>query len=147
MRNVSMTHLPPFVKREVEQLENIVSPLVKKVSKYSLFSFPLITVSIFNLFFLLFYIPDSQSMVFSIGLYAVLGALGFALLKEVKTQRQEIQKMSTAYILERIHNSEIASDGRKQEYMKRIKERPRVAINLFVAFLIEEDQRASYLGD
>ncbi|MET3696869.1 hypothetical protein SAMN05877753_101556 [Bacillus oleivorans] len=143
----SMTNLPPFIKREIEQLEKIVSPLAKKVSKYALFSFPLITVSLFNLFFLLFYIPNSQNMIFSIVLYAVLGALGFALLKEVRAQKKEIQKMSTDYIIDRINKSDITSDSRKQEYIKRIQQQPLVTINHFVEFLVEEDQRASRLED
>ena len=131
--------MPHFVKREVEHLHDIISPLMKKVSMYMLWSFPLIIVSIANLFLLLFIVPEYQS-VSAMVVYCILGAVGLALSTEARLQRKKIFKVSIEYIVERIKQSEIVSDLRKKEYIDQIKGHPARALNHFIAFLEEENR-------
>lgn len=37
--NMFMTEMPNFIKREMEQLHEIIKPLAKKVSKYTFWAF------------------------------------------------------------------------------------------------------------
>lgn len=100
-----MTNIPPFIQRELEQLNEKIAPLLKKASKYGFWSIPLILISIFNLVTVLFLIPDKQKMILAIILYAIIGALGMALWKEAKLQRKEIQKVSADYVINRIEKA------------------------------------------
>jgi nucleoid-associated protein YejK len=142
--NFFMTNnnLPNFIKREIEQLHKIVTPLMKKVSKYSLWTFPLITISLFNLFFLLFITPQNEYTMLSIAIYALIGALGMALSKEAKIHQREVHKVGSDYMVERINKSEIVSENRKKEYIALIKEQPLRKLTHFIEFLSEEDNKA-----
>lgn len=144
--NLFMKDMPYYIKREIEQLQKILSPLMQKVSKYAIWTIPLIGISIFNLGYLLFFGQATREIIPAVVLYAALGALGFALYKEVKIQQKEIQKLSSIYIIERINNSEIATDYHKKEYISLIKEQPESkAMSHFIHFLMEEDQRKQML--
>ncbi|WP_316571395.1 DUF5392 family protein [Neobacillus sp. YIM B06451] len=138
-----MNDVPNSVKREIEKLEEIISPFLKKASKYALFSFPLITLSIFNLFILLFVAPNQnqQYSATSIVIFAVIGAIGMAFSKEAKIQRIEIQNISTDYMIERIKKSELVSEHLKKEYSSLIKDQPSMAMQHFIAFLKKEHQQ------
>jgi hypothetical protein len=138
--NLFMTNMPSFVRREVEQLQQEISPLAKKVSKYMLWTLPLITISIFNLFVLIFVVPSDEQLVSSLIIYSVLGALGMALMKETKIQKKEIEQLCIGYIIERITKSKAISEYSKKEFITLIKKQPLAAINHFVNFLIEEDR-------
>lgn len=139
-----ITNVPPFIQRELEQLNEKIAPLFKKASKYGFWSMPLILISVFNLVTVLFFIPDKQNMVLTIILYAVLGALGMALSKEAKIQRKEIQKISADYVISRIEKSDIASASLKRKYTSLVKESPMMAINHFVKFLEAENKENDY---
>lgn len=139
-----MTNIPPFIQRELEQLNEKIAPLLKKASKYGFWSIPLILISIFNLVTVLFLIPDKQKLILAIILYAIIGALGMALLKEAKLQRKEIQKVSADYVINRIEKSDIASASLKRKYTSLIKESPILAINYFVKFLEAENKENHY---
>jgi hypothetical protein len=132
------TDMPNFVKREIEQLEEKVSPFTKKAARYIFWSTPLIILSLINLMTLFFAMPDQETSPLAILMYAIMGALGFALSKEGKHQQQEIQKISTGYIKERINKSQWASDDLKSRYQALINEQPRKAIPYFIQFLKEE---------
>ncbi|WP_026582284.1 DUF5392 family protein [Bacillus sp. J33] len=132
------TDMPNFVKRELEQLEEKISPITKKAARYIFWSTPLIILSLINLMTLFFTVPDQETSPLAIFIYAIIGALGFALSKEGKHQQQEIQKISTAYIKERIKKSQWASDHLKSRYKVLINENPRKAIPYFIQFLKEE---------
>ncbi len=138
-----MANLPPFIQRELEKLNELISPLLKKASKYGFWSLPLILISVFNLVTILFFIPDRQNMVLTIILYAVLGAFGMAMSKEAKHHRKEIQKISVDYVISRIEKSDIASASLKRKYTTMIKESPVLAINHFVQFLEAENKENS----
>ena len=143
-----MQDVPNHIKRELEKLQEAVAPLLKKVSKYTLWTFPLIGVSIFNLFFLIFFTPINEQTIPTIFIFAILGAVGMALLKEVKIQRQEIQKLSEKYIIERMKSSEIATDHHKREYLNLIKNQPIAkTMNHFIQFLMEEENRKKMIED
>ena len=139
-----MANIPPFIQRELEKLNELITPLMKKASKYGFWSLPLILISVFNLVTILFFIPDRQNMVLTIILYAVLGALGMALSKEAKHQRKEIQKISTDYVISRIEKSDMASPSLKRKYTEMVKESPVLAINYFVKFLEAENRENQY---
>lgn len=140
--NFMMTDVPKHIQKEMEKLQEVLSPLLVKVSKYSLWMFPLIGISLFNLLFLVFFVPINQNTAPIILLFAVLGAVGMALLKEVKLHQKEIHQLSRQYMIERIKNSEIATDQHKTEYIQLIKGQSLTQIyNTFIQFLKEEDRR------
>src|SRR5690606_37443779 len=136
--NLPMTNMPSFIKKEVDKLNETISPFLKKVSKYSFWSFPLIAFSLINLFFELVIMPETRTIITLI-LYAVLGAFGFALSKEAKHQRKEILKMSEEFIVKRIKKSNVIGDLAKDRYIKKVREQPAFAMNHFIRFLEEEN--------
>src|SRR5699024_12386421 len=89
--------IPGFVKKEIEKLEEVITPFMKKANRLSFWSFPLIAISLFQLLFLLFITPESAHML-TLGLYAAIGAAGFALAKEAKIQRKDRVNQSTEYM-------------------------------------------------
>jgi hypothetical protein len=137
--NLPMTDMPSFIKKEVDKLNDTIYPFIKKVSKYSFWSFPLITFSLINLFFMLVVMPDTRTTAALI-FYAVMGAFGFALSKEAKHQRKEILKVSEAFIVKRIKRSDIVTDPVKDRYIQNVKEQPGFAMNHFIKFLEEENR-------
>ncbi len=132
--------LPNFAKKEVEKLHEVISPFVKKASRYVFWSFPLITLSIFNILSMLFGNGLNETMISSLVVYAIIGAIGMALSKEAKLQQAEIQKVSMDYIIERIKKSEIATDRVKEKYISLVKENPLQTLNHFVNFLEVENR-------
>ncbi|RST77352.1 hypothetical protein D4T97_002370 [Siminovitchia acidinfaciens] len=141
-----MANLPPFIQRELENLSELIQPLLKKSSRYGFWALPLILISVFNLVTILFFIPDRQNMVLTIILYAVLGALGMALSREAKHHRKEIHKISADYVISRIEKSDIAPASLKRKYTSLVKETPGLAINHFVKFLEAENRENSIKG-
>ena len=138
--NIKINNIPGFMQDEIEQLQSKLSPLLKKNMKYGFFSTVMIGFSIINLFFLLFKNDSLPISKIALGIYALVGAVGFALLKENKHNRREIVKMSQKYMLERIKKSSYLTDARKSSYFKRINEQPLTAMNVFFEFLAEEQQ-------
>lgn len=137
--NLPMTDMPSFIKKEVDKLNETISPFIKKVSKYSFWAFPLIAFSLINLFFLLVVAPETRTTIALI-LYAVMGAFGFALSKEAKHQRKEILKVSEEFIIKRINKSEVLTNPVKNSYIRKVKEQPTFAMNHFIKFLEEENR-------
>src|SRR5690625_7419351 len=101
------TKMPRFIAKELKELQKITEPITKKVSKYMFWSFPLIAVSVFNLLITLFVIPNDERTLISLLIYAVLGAVGLALHKEVKLQSKEIQKKSDDFAMKSVKTSEV----------------------------------------
>lgn len=127
--------------REIEKLEEVIAPFLKRASRYFLWSIPLIFVSFFNLVFLLIFdLSNIQSMLPIILILAVIGALGLALAKESKLQRKQIQKMSSDYIIKRMSSSVVLSDSVKQAYIAKVKDSPAYALEYFIRFLQHENQ-------
>ncbi|WP_079526204.1 DUF5392 family protein [Halobacillus hunanensis] len=136
------TDMPGFINKEMEQLQKTVAPFMKKMSKYTLFSLPFIAVSLINLVYLLFVVPGHTSSLFTIGFYALLGAIGLALSKEARFQKKEMAKRSRDYIIERIHKSDVMSDQSKMEYVSLINGQPFHTMNYFIKFLEEENRES-----
>lgn len=135
-----MADVPVFVKREMEKLHEIVGPLMKKASKYSLWSLPLISISVVNLIFLLFFLPEEYKSATTIIVFAIVGAFGLALSKEAKFQKKEIHKLSTDYIVKRINNSNILEEQYKKKYISLVTSQPLQAMHHFIQFLKEENR-------
>ncbi|MBM7661872.1 hypothetical protein JOC85_002679 [Bacillus mesophilus] len=131
---------PNFAKREFEKLQEVISPFVKKASRYVFWSFPLIAVSIINVFVLLFGTGFDHSQISSLVIYAILGAIGMALSKEAKHQQVEIQRLSMDYIVNRIRNSDRVSDRVKEKYITLVKENPIEIMKYFLNFLEVENK-------
>ena len=73
-------------------------------------------------------------------IYAVIGAIGFALWKEAKLNRQEIQNIGVQYMNERIKKSVYVMEDKKKQYIHLINEKPAQAMEFFIRFLQEEDR-------
>jgi hypothetical protein len=144
--NLFTKEMPTYITKEIEQMQKKISPLMKKVSKYAFWTMPFIWISLFNLGYVLFFGQITRESLPIILIYAVLGAIGFSLNKEMKIHQKEIHKQSSIYIIERISNSEVATEYHKREYINRIKEQPSSrAIHHFIQFLMEENQRKNML--
>ncbi|MGE7759549.1 DUF5392 family protein [Peribacillus sp. NPDC097895] len=139
--NIKINKIPRFMQAEMEELQSTLSPLLKKNMKYRLLSTVMIGFSIINLFFLLFKGESLPISKIALGIYALVGAVGFALLKENKHNQKEIVKMSQKYMLERMKKSNYLTDSRKSNYYKRVNDQPLFAMNVFFEFLSEEQQR------
>ncbi|MDQ0217439.1 hypothetical protein ELQ35_07125 [Peribacillus cavernae] len=139
--NVFMTgNFSDYVKNELEQLQKTIAPVLSKTTRYAIWAFPLMTISFFNLFFLLFYSTTGQVTAIQLVIYALLGALGLALSKERKINQKEVQKLSNEYMIKRIENSSYVNDYRKKSYVDTITEQPLTALNSFIEFINEEEK-------
>ncbi|HAM81469.1 DUF5392 family protein [Ornithinibacillus bavariensis] len=143
MSYLPITDMPSFIKKEVDTLNEAIAPFIKRISKYSFWAFPLIVFSLINLLFMLFIMPDTRTT-FSLVIYAVMGAFGFALSREVKLQRKEVIKVSEDFIINRIEKSSALVDSVKDRYIKSVKEQPAFAMNYFIRFLEEENREISH---
>ncbi len=130
-----------FIAKELEQLHEKIGPIMVKTSKYMFWSFPLITISLINLSFLLFFMPFTNEAIPSLVIYALIGAIGFALSKEARHKKKEIETISSTYIIERIKKSDVLTEGRQQDYITRLKSQPKLALQHFIEFLNEEKQK------
>src|SRR5699024_9656731 len=134
----SFMQMPGFIKKEIEKLEETLSPFLKKVNRYAFWAFPLIAISLFNLFFMFFVSPADPNII-SLVIFAVIGAAGFALAKEAKVRRKEIEKISADYMIKRIQSSTTAPEHVKTTYISEIEKHPRKAMVHFITFLKVEN--------
>ncbi|MFT4414293.1 DUF5392 family protein [Fredinandcohnia humi] len=141
MNIYSTNKMPLFIQKELEQLHEKTGPLLMKTSKYMFWSFPLITISILNVFFILFMTPFINESWPSLIIYAILGAIGFALSKESKFKKKEIEAISSEYMIERIKKSDVITEGRQKDYISRLKNQPKLALHHFIEFLNEEKRK------
>jgi nucleoid-associated protein YejK len=147
MVNMKMPEMPNHVKKEIEKLQEILNPIMKKVAKYTMWTLPLVVFSIFNLVSLVFFSALNRDNFPMILFFAFTGAIGMAMYKEVRIQRKEIQKISAHYIIERIKQSEIATESHKKQYISLINKQPiGKMINHFIQFLNEEENRRRLLN-
>ncbi|MEH7387765.1 DUF5392 family protein [Bacillus sp. JJ1521] len=141
MNIITTKNLPNFITKELEQLHKKIAPIMMKTSKYMFWSFPLITISLINLLFFLFFMPFTNEAIPSLLIYAFIGAIGFALSKEAKFKKKEMEAISSEYIIERINKSDVLTSGRQQDYIERLKNQPKLALHFFIEFLNEEKLR------
>jgi|GEM_PF-578305 len=140
MDNFLPNSFPENIKKELDAINKLVMPLAKKTTRYMFWTFPLIGVSVINTIYLLFMGTKGTEMYVLLFIYALLGSIGLALLKETKINKKEIERIGVRYILERIRRSSIISDERKNYYIYSVKEQPLHAMENFVKFLQEEDR-------
>lgn len=138
--NFLMNSFPENIKKEIEQIQKLILPLAKKTSKYMFWTFPLIGIAVINLIVLLFFTPKDSNVYILLFVFAIIGAVGFALLKEAKINRKEIRNIGLRYIIERINKSSIMTDERKKHYIRIVNDKPILAMEHFVKFLQEEDR-------
>jgi TRAP-type C4-dicarboxylate transport system permease large subunit len=136
--------VPAFVKRELEKLEEKITPIMKKASKYMFISYPLIFISVLNLFLVLFGMATPENAALTVVVYAVIGAVGMALSKEGKLLRKDTLKRTADYIIERINKSEDASESMKKKYIMLVKGQQILLIQHFIEFLKEEKRERLY---
>ncbi|MDQ0228977.1 DUF5392 family protein [Metabacillus malikii] len=132
--------MPFFVKKELENIFEILAPIMRKVMTYRFISLPLIVISLMNLFFVVSTISINRETAPVIIIYALLGAVGMALAKEAKHKQKEFQHQSVRYITERIKNSPLDSEQLKLNYIEMVNKNPIQAINYFVEFLQKENK-------
>ncbi|RFU60230.1 DUF5392 family protein [Bacillus sp. V59.32b] len=133
-------------KKELEQLQEIISPILSKTTKYMMWAFPLVAVSFFNLITLLFFTESSEATMIQLGFFALIGAFGLALSKERKLKQKEVLKLGNDYMIKRIEKSSYLTDVRKKEYISMINAQPLIAINSFIEF-VNEEERLMKQGD
>ncbi|MFC4321179.1 DUF5392 family protein [Litchfieldia salsa] len=141
MKTFMSDNVPDYAQEELEQIKQCVSPLMKKSSVYMFISMFLLMISLTNLYFLVFYAPSSDQTLFMIFALAVFGAFGMALVKETRFFNIEIKRIANQYINERINRSDYLTDGRKKEYIRWVDEQPFIALNTFIDFLNEEENK------
>ncbi|TFJ91391.1 DUF5392 family protein [Lentibacillus salicampi] len=133
--------MPSFIERELEIIDELVKPKLKKSSKYMFVAIPLLSISIINLFFMLIITGYNQDMLIALGIYALLGAIGAALYKESKHVHKEIQQIGMDHIIKRIKDSEHVNDYMKDQYITNVKAKPKFSMQTFFNFLSEENRR------
>ncbi|KXZ20632.1 hypothetical protein AXI59_14490 [Bacillus nakamurai] len=136
--------LPGFIKKEIQKMQTVIAPLMKKSIIYRFLAFPLAAFSLFHLASVLFLAPAGRGAFISAGIFAFLAALGLAFFKEAGYQHKQIQKTIRLYMLNRIKKSDILSEERKNAYTRLIAEEPS-AMKSFIEFLTEEDRKKEML--
>ncbi|MFJ7636936.1 DUF5392 family protein [Peribacillus sp. NPDC097206] len=139
--NIKVKNIPHSMQSELKKIQMKLNPLLKKNMKYGFFSTVMIGFSVINLFFLLFMNDSYPISKIALCIYALIGAIGFALMKENKHNQKEIVKMSQKFVLERMKKSTYLTDARKNNYYQKVNEHPFLAMNVFIEFLAEEEQR------
>lgn len=137
MLPIKMDHVSSYTKKEFENMQRRIAPLVKKSTIFTVASISLISISFFNLYYLLF--GHVNNMVLTL-VFSVVGAVGIALYKEVKFQNKEIYNTSINYIKERMMKSEIVPDYTRDKFIEKVKTEPMNAFQTFSDFLHQEER-------
>ncbi|GEN46284.1 DUF5392 family protein [Alkalibacillus haloalkaliphilus] len=129
-----------YVKEEFDEMQSKISPFMKRSLIYSFIAFPLMAVSIFNLFFVLTSMPYSSEVLLAIGVLALIGAFGMALFRESLHHNKSLHQTSINYIRERIAKSEIVPEQAVKRYLKTIDYNPNQLFHTFHEFLKHEER-------
>ncbi|RCW74854.1 DUF5392 family protein [Saliterribacillus persicus] len=141
MYSTMTNELPSFIRVELEDLFKKISPLVKKNTRYVMFSIPIIIVSVLQLIFFLFTNSYTSNTLMLSSVYALMAAIGFALYHESKFIKRKMRSIQNLHIIERIKHSKYANDYQKDVYIKLIESQPNLSLQHFMRFLTEENQR------
>lgn len=141
--NIKVNTIPNYMQNELKKIQLKLNPLLKKNMKYGFFSTVMIGFSVINLFFLLFKNDSYPISKIALCIYALIGAIGIALLKENKYNQRKIVEMSQKYVLERMKKSNYLTEARKNNYYQKVNEQPFLAMNVLIEFLTEEEQKKS----
>ncbi|SDH97562.1 hypothetical protein SAMN05192534_1172 [Alteribacillus persepolensis] len=133
-----LKNAPVHVKEEFDKMQERLAPLVKKSMVYGFIAMPLVTFSLWNLFFLLAGTSLTADTALLFGGLALLGAVGMALFKESIHQSKNIQKQSVEYVHHRIKNSYVLSHEAKEQYLKKVVSDPAKCYQTFYEFLEHE---------
>ncbi|MET3684118.1 arginine exporter protein ArgO [Alkalibacillus flavidus] len=125
-------------------MERYLSPLLKKSIIFSMIAFPLITISVFNLIYLLTTVPINRDTMLIIGVLAVLGAIGMALFKESMHHNRSLQQQSFDFIKSRIQQSEVVPEQAIVRYIRDLDTQPSRAYQTFQTFLQHEERLTNY---
>lgn len=101
---------------------------------------PLLGISVVNLILMLFTAGWNLNTMLIPGIYALLGAVGAALIKESRHNNKEIRRIGMKHIIETINKSEHINDHTKKDYISSIKAKPKFSLQTFISFLTEEHQ-------
>lgn len=141
--NLKVNTIPHYMQNELKKIQLKLNPLLKKNMKYGFFSTVMIGFSVINLFFLLFKNDSYPISKIALCIYALIGAIGVALMKENKYNQRKIIDMSQKYVLERMKKSNYLTEARKKNYYQKVNEQPFLAMNVLIEFLTEEEQKKS----
>ncbi len=138
MEPYKLDKFPAYARIELEKIQLLVAPLVKKSTMYRIVSILLMSVSFTNLAFILW--GETNYTMIALGVFSVLAAIGMALYKEAVYQNREIQKTSLEYIKGRMQRSTTLPQVTRDHYMEQIDIEPRNAIPMFFEFLNKEER-------
>jgi hypothetical protein len=140
MDNFLKNSFPENIRKEIEQIQKLISPLARKTSKYMFWTYPLIGIALINLGYLLFFATRGDNFYIPLIIYAAIGAFGLALRRESKLNKKEIERIGVRYIIERMKKSRYVTNERKNQYIQIVNEKPILAMENFIKFLQEEDR-------
>ncbi|WP_067839968.1 DUF5392 family protein [Amphibacillus sediminis] len=141
MNPIQFEQLPPFIKREMDKISEKIRPLMKKVSTYSMFGFPLMLIGIFNMVIPFLNQEFSMESLLVPGVYALVAAIGVALFKESNFLKKQIHQIGKNYMVERINRSELMEADEKERYIAHVKKYVKMDLQPFFRFLTEENRR------
>ncbi|WP_110926166.1 DUF5392 family protein [Bacillus massiliglaciei] len=128
------------IQKELLAMKKKLEPLTKKNNRYAFLSSMMLGISIINLYDLLFLNRQAEERLLLLLFFALIGAFGMALFKEMRLRNKEIRKLTLSYIEERIRNSSSLSAEKKERYLTSIAATPMLALQLFKNFLLEEEK-------
>ncbi|GAA0451242.1 DUF5392 family protein [Alkalibacillus silvisoli] len=129
-----------YVKNEFDHMQSQVSPFMKRSMIYSFIAFPLIAISVFNLFFVISSMSLTSDSALVIGGLALIGAIGMALFKESVHNNKSLHQTSLEYVKSRIKKSEIIPEHAIDRYLKNIENSPNRLFQTFHDFLQHEER-------
>ncbi|MBU8906670.1 DUF5392 family protein [Desertibacillus haloalkaliphilus] len=139
MLSFNINKFPRYTRNELEKIQKLIAPAVKKSTIFIFLSMSMISFSIINLYYLIFGTGTSGLTIFVL-LFSLLGALGVALYKESLHKNKEIQQLSREYIIDRITKSEHLPDDAKDKYVAKIQADPKTTFEVFFQSLDQEER-------
>ncbi|GAA4071034.1 YwnF family protein [Amphibacillus indicireducens] len=141
MNSAQFERLPHFIKKEMDSISEKIRPIMKKVSTYYIFGFPLMLIGMLNILFLIFDHNITVDNYIVPVVYAFFAALGLAMFNESRLLKKEIHEVGKDYIIERINQSEIMEDDEKNRYIASVRNQVKMDLQPFFKFLTEENKR------
>ncbi|MBM7540373.1 DUF5392 family protein [Amphibacillus cookii] len=141
MNPAQFEQLPPFIKQEMDVISAKIRPLMKKVSAYYMFGFPLMLIGLLSMGMYLFDNSLNVETMMIPSVYALIAAAGVALFKESRFLKKQIHQVGKNYMVERIDKSEIIEEEEKNHYIKTVKKQVKMDLQPFFKFLTEENKR------
>ncbi|MDQ0256757.1 hypothetical protein J2S74_004179 [Evansella vedderi] len=139
MRSSRTESTSDLIKKEFENMHKELKPLLMKCLLYSVISAPLFSFSFMSLYYLVFEF-GVDVITLPVILFSLTGAFSFALLREAFHKNKEMKEASRDYIKKRIRESEYMDIHYKEDYLKKIQDKPRDMFKIFVEFLERENR-------